>query len=198
MSARTLPLSRRLAVFLGVLLVVAASAPATEQKKNRIPVVIGDENYTTIADRPKAIVPRCLTNQEREEFGLLPDAPRWCFDLSKWPYGAQAVGPKAAPVKTAPAENKSTPADAALKTDARAPPPQDSAAPPDTAAKTQPAEPIATGALPGNARDNGVPSVFPPAAHPPEKAGHAPTERKAHKKQEPGAKAWRDDAFRPN
>jgi hypothetical protein len=34
----------------------------------------------------KAAVPRCLTPAQRKAFFLLPEPPRWCIELEKWPY----------------------------------------------------------------------------------------------------------------
>jgi WD40 repeat protein len=39
-----------------------------------------------LVDAAKASVPRCLTKEQRAQFGLPPDPPRWCIEMKKWPY----------------------------------------------------------------------------------------------------------------
>jgi hypothetical protein len=44
------------------------------------------DSTQALVDRVKQIMPRCLTPIERAEFGLGPEPPHWCVELSKWPY----------------------------------------------------------------------------------------------------------------
>ena len=41
-----------------------------------------------LVSHAKAIVPRCLTSEQRKAFFLPPDPPAWCIELEKWPYDA--------------------------------------------------------------------------------------------------------------
>ncbi len=45
-----------------------------------------------LVDQAKAIVPRCLTEQQRKTFmeSPIPEPPDWCYRLGKWPYEANA------------------------------------------------------------------------------------------------------------
>lgn len=43
-------------------------------------------NAQELVRRAKAVVPRCLTLKQREEFHLRPEPPAWCIDGAKWPY----------------------------------------------------------------------------------------------------------------
>ncbi len=49
---------------------------------------IWDFFWTTqaLVNHAKAIVPRCLTPIQREQFYLAPEPPRWCLTMKKWPY----------------------------------------------------------------------------------------------------------------
>jgi hypothetical protein len=44
------------------------------------------EARQALTDQAKAIVPRCLTIQQRGEFLLGPKPPGWCIDMGKYPY----------------------------------------------------------------------------------------------------------------
>jgi hypothetical protein len=37
-------------------------------------------------DRVKAMLPRCLTIDERKAAGLEEEPPVWCIEMAKWPY----------------------------------------------------------------------------------------------------------------
>jgi hypothetical protein len=39
-----------------------------------------------LVDHAKAVVPRCLTIEERQEFLLSPRPPGWCIDTGRYPY----------------------------------------------------------------------------------------------------------------
>jgi hypothetical protein len=39
-----------------------------------------------LVDAAKAAVPRCLTREQRVQFGLPPEPPKWCIEMHKWPY----------------------------------------------------------------------------------------------------------------
>jgi WD40 repeat protein len=47
----------------------------------------GTQDYV---DYVKDAVPRCLTPDERKNFYLEPEPPRWCVELRKWPYDTEA------------------------------------------------------------------------------------------------------------
>ena len=59
--------------------IVAASADETA----RLWDVLSTEE---LVDAAKAAVPRCLTQEQRVQFGLPPEPPRWCIEMKKWPY----------------------------------------------------------------------------------------------------------------
>jgi WD40 repeat protein len=40
----------------------------------------------SLIEHVKSAVPRCLTHEQRKKFFLDSEPPKWCFDLSKWPY----------------------------------------------------------------------------------------------------------------
>jgi hypothetical protein len=42
-----------------------------------------------LIDRAKAVVPRCLTIEQRMTFLLSPEPPGWCIDMAKYPYDAK-------------------------------------------------------------------------------------------------------------
>ena len=39
-----------------------------------------------LVDAAKAAVPRCLSKEQRVQFGLPSDPPKWCVEMKKWPY----------------------------------------------------------------------------------------------------------------
>src|SRR5262249_40159793 len=39
-----------------------------------------------LIEASKVAVPRCLTREQREQFGLSPQPPKWCLEMGKWPY----------------------------------------------------------------------------------------------------------------
>jgi hypothetical protein len=43
-----------------------------------------------LIDHAKAVVPRCLTIEQRKTFLLRPMPPRWCIEMRKYPYDAEA------------------------------------------------------------------------------------------------------------
>ena len=43
----------------------------------------------TLVDHAKEGVPRCLTQQRREEAFLDPAPEAWCIEMEKWPYHTQ-------------------------------------------------------------------------------------------------------------
>ena len=48
--------------------------------------------YTTtqeLIDHGKEVVPRCLTQEQREKAFLDPAPPPWCVEMEKWPYHTQ-------------------------------------------------------------------------------------------------------------
>jgi WD40 repeat protein len=47
-------------------------------------------NTQELVSYAKATVPRCLTDAQRTASFLLPDPPRWCIELEKWPYDTGA------------------------------------------------------------------------------------------------------------
>jgi dipeptidyl aminopeptidase/acylaminoacyl peptidase len=46
-------------------------------------------NRQAVVDRAKAVVPRCLTVEERKDFLLRPTPPGWCIDMRKYPYDTE-------------------------------------------------------------------------------------------------------------
>jgi WD40 repeat protein len=42
-----------------------------------------------LVDAAKREIPRCLTDVQRQKFGLAAAPPAWCIELEKWPYQAQ-------------------------------------------------------------------------------------------------------------
>ena len=42
-------------------------------------------NTQELVAHVKTIVPRCLSNQERRAFRLVPEIPEWCSQMRKWP-----------------------------------------------------------------------------------------------------------------
>jgi WD40 repeat protein len=51
------------------------------------PVAVSPREAVDAAERE---VPRCLTDVQRQKFGLAPAPPPWCIELEKWPYQLQA------------------------------------------------------------------------------------------------------------
>ncbi len=49
-----------------------------------------------LVDEVKRVVPRCLTGDERANFGLPPEVPRWCSELRKPPYDGRTAASKTA------------------------------------------------------------------------------------------------------
>src|SRR5262249_45960316 len=47
------------------------------------------ETRQALVDHAKAVVPRCLTIEQRKTFVLVPSPPDWCIDMSKYPYDAK-------------------------------------------------------------------------------------------------------------
>ena len=42
-----------------------------------------------VVDQGKAVVPRCLTIEERKSYLLVPKPPDWCIDMEKYPYNTE-------------------------------------------------------------------------------------------------------------
>ena len=47
------------------------------------------ETQQALVDRAKAVVPRCLTIEQRQTFLLGPRPPGWCIETAKYPYDGQ-------------------------------------------------------------------------------------------------------------
>jgi S1-C subfamily serine protease len=53
-------------------------------------------NTQDLVDHAKDIVPRCLTNPQRNDLFLESEPVDWCFELGKWPYVPRRFGITAA------------------------------------------------------------------------------------------------------
>ena len=60
----------------------------TEPWRGRLWPVFAD--ITAMLERAKAMLPRCLTRDQRLAAFLDAEPPAWCIDMEKWPYAAQA------------------------------------------------------------------------------------------------------------
>jgi WD40 repeat protein len=56
-----------------------------DQRQSSIP-----QAHQALIDHAKAVVPRCLTIEQRKTFLLRPMPPRWCIEMRKYPYDAEA------------------------------------------------------------------------------------------------------------
>lgn len=54
------------------------------------PPTSGPSPRQALIDYAKAVVPRCLTIEQRKTFLLRPMPPRWCIEMRKYPYDADA------------------------------------------------------------------------------------------------------------
>ena len=59
---------------------------ASQDKTARLWDVFPDTQ--TLESHARAIVPRCLTLDQRKAFSLPPEPPGWCIEMGKWPYNA--------------------------------------------------------------------------------------------------------------
>jgi hypothetical protein len=75
--------------------IVTASEDGTARVWSALPT-------NALVDHAKAVVPRCLTEEQRREFGLASEPPQWCRELGKWPYTKGAAN-------TIPPNDKQTP-----------------------------------------------------------------------------------------
>jgi WD40 repeat protein len=48
-------------------------------------------NTQDMVNHAKAVLPRCLTPEQRHRLHLGPSAPRWCRSRQLWPYDATSV-----------------------------------------------------------------------------------------------------------
>jgi hypothetical protein len=65
--------------------IVTASADGTARLWEALP-----ETETTLVDRVKAELPRCLTAEQRQLLFLAFAPPAWCAEMHKWPYDGAA------------------------------------------------------------------------------------------------------------
>jgi WD40 repeat protein len=61
-------------------------APETQASVDRVKAEEALPKTQALVDRVKAKVPRCLTPQQRQNFGLVETPPHWCAAMHKWPY----------------------------------------------------------------------------------------------------------------
>jgi WD40 repeat protein len=65
---------------------VISSLQFRAAKEDTIMVWRAFPDAQSLVNFAKDFVPRCLTREEREQSYLVPDPPRWCADMRKWPY----------------------------------------------------------------------------------------------------------------
>ena len=65
---------------------VISSLQFRAAKEDTIMVWRAFPDVQSLVNFAKDFVPRCLTREEREQSYLVPDPPRWCADMRKWPY----------------------------------------------------------------------------------------------------------------